>query len=501
MKTARAPAIAVIVAVLLVVLLFDPDPRRVTTDAASSVAATAPSSFSSAAAHSDVWFCAGGTATDNGFADHHVLLINTTDVERVASVNAVGARVAPANHGPTGTRRVTLPPYARSELRLADLVPSSAYASATVELSGGGVVVEHSIAGPTGFDRAPCAATASAEWFVPLSATATEKNPTARAVLVLYNPFADNAVVNIDFATDAASTGVASIESMVVGPGAVEVVDLTAVVPVADQVAAAVRARAGRVVVDRIEAFDDKSARRDLVLTAGVPAAAPTWFFPSGRIGAPRQERLVVYNPSEERAEVVVEVRPDNRQLVIEPFDLQVGPGRFVTLDLHTEKRLSEAGVTGYSVIVRSLGPAVVVERLVTVAPGQPGAGASSTTGSAFAAPMVVIDGVVTEADPGELIVFNPNARAIAAVSFEVIINGERKPAPPGTEFELQPGERKSLPFAALGTGNFAVIITASAPVVAERENAAGNARAAAMGIPERATAQIPKAITFELGE
>ena len=96
---------------------------------------------------------------------------------------------------------------------------------------------------------------------------------------------------------------------------------------------------------------------------------------------------------------------------------------------------------------------------------------------------------------------FNPNARAIATVTLEVIAKGQRKAAAPGTEFELQPGERKSMPFALLGTGNFVVIISASAPVVAERENAAGNARAASMGIPERATAQIPKAITLELGE
>jgi hypothetical protein len=499
MKTTRAPAIAVIVVVLLVVLLFDPEPRRLTTVAPVPVAASVPSSLSAPTAQSDIWFCAAGTATDNGFADHRVLLINTTDAERVASISVVGSRVAPANHGPTGSRRVTLPPYARSELRLAELVPNAAYASATVELSGGGVVVEHSVSGPTGFDRAPCATTASADWFVPLSATATEKNPTARAVVVLYNPFSDNAVVDINFVTDAASAA-APIESMVVGPGAVEIVDLTAVVPVAEQVATAVRARAGRVVVDRIEVFDDARARRDLVLTAGVPAAAPTWFFPSGRLGAPRQERLVVYNPSEERAEVVVEVRPDNRQMLIEPFDLQVGAGRFVTVDLHTEKRLVDAGVTGYSLIVRSLGAAVAVDRLVTVAPGQPGTGASSTTGSAFAAPTVVIDGMASEVDPGELIVFNPNARAIATVTFEVIANGQRKAAPAGTEFELQPGERKSMPFASLGTGNFTVIISASAPVVAERENAASNWRAAAMGIPARATAQVPKPITFELG-
>jgi hypothetical protein len=500
MKTTRAPAIAVIVVVLLVVLLFDPEPRRLTTVETVPVAASVPSSVAVPTAQSDIWFCAAGTATDNGFADHRVLLINTTDAERVASITAVGSRVAAANHGPTGSRRVTLPPYARSELRLAELVPNAAYASATVELSGGGVVVEHSVSGPTGFDRAPCATTASAEWFVPLSATATEKNPTARAVLVLYNPFSDNAVVDIDFVTDAASAA-APIESMVVGPGAVEIVDLTAVVPVAEQVATAIRARAGRVVVDRIEVFDDSKARRDLVLTAGVPAAAPTWFFPSGRLGAPRQERLVVYNPSEERAEVVVEVRPDNRQMLIEPFDLQVGAGRFVTVDLHTEKRLVDAGVTGYSLIVRSLGAAVAVDRLVTVAPGQPGAGASSTTGSAFAAPTVVIDAMASEVDPGELIVFNPNARAIAAVTLEVIANGQRKAAPAGTAFELQPGERKSMPLASLGTGNFTVIISASAPVVAERENAATNWRAAAMGIPSRATAQVPKPITFELGD
>ncbi|HUP74443.1 MAG TPA: DUF5719 family protein [Acidimicrobiales bacterium] len=501
MKSARAPAIAVIVLVLLVALLFDPEPRRLDSVAPVSAAASVPSSVSAATALSDVWFCAGGTALDDGFADHRVLLINTSDVERVASINAVGSRVAPATQGPTGTRRVTLPPYARSELRLAELVPNSAYASATVELSGGGVVVEHSVTGPAGFDRAPCATTASAEWFVPLAATATEKNPTARAVLVLYNPFADNAVLDVTFTTEDASVAAPGIESMVVGPGAVEIVDLTALVPVADQVATAVRARAGRVVLDRIQVFDDARLRRDLVLTTGVPAVAPTWFFPSGRLGAPRQERLVVFNPSDDRAEVLVEVRPDDRLLIIEPFALQVGPGRFAVVDLSAEQRLSDAGVAGYSVIVRSLGPAVAVDRLVTLAPGQPGAGASSTIGSAFAAPMVIVDGGASEADPGELIVFNPNARAIAAVSLEVIANGERRAAPAGTDFELQPGERKSLPFALLGTGSFTVIVSASAPVVAERENAANNVRAAAMGIPARATAQIPNAITLELGE
>ena len=500
MNTARGPALVVIIAVLLAVLVFDPEPRRVTTVATSSVP-LALSSVSAAAAKNDVWFCAGGTAVENGFADHRVILVNTTDIERVASISAAGSRAAATNRGASGSRRVTLPPYARSELRLAELVPNADYASATIELSGGGVIVEHSVTGASGFDRAPCASTASSEWFVPLSATATEKNPTARALLVVYNPFADNAVVDINFVTDTASAA-APIESMVVAPGAVESVDLTALVPVADQLTTTVRARAGRVVVDRIEVFNDERTRKDLVLTSGVPATAQTWFVPSGRLGAPRVERLVVHNPNDERAEVVVEVRPDDRLLVVEPFTLQVGAGRYAVLDLSAEKRLIDMGVSGYSVIVRSLGPPVAVERLVTVAPGQPGAGASATTGAAFAAPTVIVDAVASEAAPGEMIVFNPNARSIAAVTMEVIGNGTRHAGPATSAFELQPGERRSLPLAQLGTGNFTVIVSGSAPLVVEWESTVNNnARVAGIGLPDRATAQIPTPITLELGE
>ena len=39
------------------------------------------------------------------------------------------------------------------------------------------------------------------------------------------------------------------------------------------------------------------------------------------------------------------------------------------------------------------------------------------------------------------------------------------------------------------------------APVVAERESATNNTRVAEMGIPDRATAQVPKPITLDLGE
>jgi hypothetical protein len=255
------------------------------------------------------------------------------------------------------------------------------------------------------------------------------------------------------------------------------------------------------VVVDRIEVFDDARTRRDLVLSSGVPAGATTWFVPSGRIGAPRTERLVVYNPNTDGTEVTIEVRPDNRPVVVEPFVRQIAGGRFTIVDLNAEQRLADAGVTGYSLVVRSSGPSIAVERLVAIAPGQPGAGASATTGAAFASPTVMVPVIAPEGAPGELIVFNPNASAIATVSMEVIANGQRVAAPNTASFELRPGERRVMPLAQFGVGSYAVVAKGTAPIIVEWESASNNVRLAGMGLPDRATTQVPKPITLELGE
>ena len=65
----------------------------------------------------------------------------------------------------------------------------------------------------------------------------------------------------------------------------------------------------------------------------------------------------------------------------------------------------------------------------------------------------------------------------------------------------MQPGERRSLPLARLGTGNFTVIASGSAPLVVEWESTVNNARVAGIGVPDRGTALIPRPITLELGE
>lgn len=498
MKTIRWPVAALFAGFLIIAWALDPAPRS---ERGDSRAIRAESSVAGAGATSDVWFCAGGSGAEGAIAEHRIFLANVGTAERSIVVTAHASRGSDGVARPPVKRLLKLGPYGRLDVKLAELQPRAAYVAATVEIDGGEVIVEHAVTGALGFDRAPCASTTSDHWFVPLSITTTDKTPPARALLFIYNPYRDDAVVDIFFA-NAATTQPAARLAQVVNAQTVEVIDLNVSAPVSPVLATTVRARTGRVVVDRIELLDDPKIARDLVLTSGVPFASQSWVFPSGRVAPNRRERLVVLNPNGERTiDVEVEIRPDDTSIVVEPLAITVPPGRHAEVDLSTEPRLKAAtGLAGYSLVVRSPDAPIVAERYVTVIGGQPGAGASSTTGATHGARLVYVDGGAgNPTDPAELAVFNPNRRAIARVSFELIADGKRTPVP--LTFELQPGERRSLPFAALGVGTYVVAISATAPVIAEREAANSNVRSAAIGSPDRRSAVVVDVIGLNLGE
>lgn len=499
MRVVRWPVVALFVGFLVFAWLLDPAPPRAEGGDARSI--RAESSVADTGATSDVWFCAGGTGAEGAIAEHRVFLANVGPTDRSIVVTAHANRGSDGVVRPPVKRLLKLGAYGRIDVKLAELQPRAAYVAATIEIDGGGVLVEHAVTGSLGFDRAPCASTTSDHWFVPLSITATDKAPPARGLLFIYNPYRDDAVVDIFF-SNAATTQPAARLAQVVNAQSVEVVDLNVAAPVSPVLATTVRARTGRVVVDRVELLDDPKLARDLVLSAGVPFASDAWVFPSGRLAANRRERLVVFNPSADRpVDVDVEIRPDDPALVIEPLTVAVLPGRQAEIDLSAEPRLATApGLAGYSVVVRSPDGPIVAERYVTVVGGQPGAGASSTTGATHGARTVYLDGGAGNPnDPAELAVFNPNRRAIARVTFELIADGKRTPA--AVAFELQPGERRSLPFAALAVGAYVVAVNATAPVMVEREAANNNVRSAAIGSPERRSAVVVDVIRLNLGE
>lgn len=489
MKAARWPAIVVIVGLLVAAFLFDGADD--TTRATAAPAATFGAVVAKADALSALWFCNGGTAVDNGIADHRVSLVNTTDAARTGSLTAYASK--PAQGARPAPVRITwtLAPHARAEYRLADVVGKAPYASATIEVAGGGVLVEHRTVGTAGDDTGPCASSASGTWYVPIGTTATVGDaPVARELLVFFNPFPGDAVVDVAFSTDTGFRGTPEVfKGLVVPGGSVVGVDLaTAGVAVTSEIAAIATTRSGRVVVDRLQVFAD-GAKRGLALTSGVAAAAPAWVFPVGRLAAGRQERVVVYNPNEGPAEVDVEVRPQDPTLAVEPFQLTVRPGQHSQLDLHNEPRLAAlvAAGTDYTLVVRSAdGSRIAAERLVTVTPGA-GGGVASSTGSAVGTTRAYADIVEVDAAASRLVVVNPNPASIAKLRLLVMTPSGVVVAAKYASIEVQPGDRLAIPIADLGTGTFTVIVEASAPVVVERDLVRGTDRSIAPAVPDSA--------------
>jgi hypothetical protein len=439
------------------------------------------------------WFCAGGTGVAGGAADHTISVVNTSDQDRVATYTVYGSR-------PDGGERPApvplvgrVPAYGRVDIRLGDLLAAD-FVSATVEIDGGGVLVEHKITGPAGgVDRGPCSSVTSPTWTVPVGTTdTTAANAKARELLVFFNPYPADAVLDVTFSTEDGERAPEPFNGFVVPGRSVVGIDLTAApVTLADEVAAEVVARAGRVVVDRIQIYNEPATRSGLALSSGVATAAEGWSFPVGGLSPTRSEVVVVYNPGDVAAEVDVEVRPavsDAAVAGVEPFELTIQPHRHELLDLTNEERLQEMRAVGtpYSLIVRSAdGTRVSAERLAWVTPGQPGAGVATSTGTAVAGLRLVADMAGAEAG-SSLVLVNPSTETIARVELTILDPTSASVTEPvgASSYELEPGARRVIDIQDLATGSFVVLVDSNVPIVGEREVIIAGDRYEAIAVP-----------------
>jgi hypothetical protein len=426
----RLPVVVLIAAVLAGALAVDDSPAAPAGDAGRP-ADLRPQRLMPAAPPSDAgsstWYCAAGTAADDGMADHTVILFNPTDEVRAATLSAYTGDIAPPtppgdtaeSDGTAGSshaaarvvRRLDVPAHEQVQVRLADLVDAP-LAAALVEVDGGGVAVEHRVAGPHGADTAPCASTAASTWHVAWGATTRD----ARDVVVLFNPFPSSATVDAAFTTEDGGREPVRFQGFPLPPGSVVGVDLGADVTRSEQVSATFTVRSGAIVVEHLQQHDGSLGTQGLSLTPAVPAAGETWVFADSVAAAPSPatpapdadpdaddgsggddgdggdggdqtdgdaddgsdgddeapddapvptERIVVYNPGEHRAEVDVSLVPMSTGLMPapQPFRLRVGPGDYQVVDYGAEARVAP-GVQHATVVRSTNGVPVVAERV-----------------------------------------------------------------------------------------------------------------------------------------
>jgi hypothetical protein len=296
------------------------------------------------------WFCPGGPTTDGRSTS--VTIFNSTNDPREVTVSAVN------DGGNRASTPVTLPPRNRAVVNLADLAPG-AQTSATVAVYGGGVAVDQTVVGRTGVSTTPCADRASSTWYLADGTTTADASLT----LVLYNPFPDDAVVDVSFTTVERTLEPPGLQGAVIPGQSVRLVDLGQQAQREEVVSTAVRGRGSRLVVGRIQSADNPTRHG---FTAGLAAAdaQQTWWFPDGDKGEGAGERLVVFNPGDLDASVELSFLPANGGVAAQS-NVVVAPSTFSVVDVNG---LAEVPPGPHSVLVNVVGEQtpVVVERVLT---------------------------------------------------------------------------------------------------------------------------------------
>lgn len=485
---------------------------------------------------SSTWYCAGGSATENGVADHVLLIANPTDAPVTATVSVIPGAFAPpatipgdqsssttsappastTTTVPTTTTTVAAPephvvelaPHGRLDLPLTDLVEAP-LAGAIVEAAGAPIVVDHQVTSADGGRAtASCSTTAATSWTFPWGVTSRG----ARELLVFMNPFPDDASLDIAFATDDGARDTLRFRNFVV-PGRSVVgayIDDPGGAQRQAQVSAQVNVRSGRLVVDRIQIFgsDDDDDLEGVTLGLGAPVPAETWIFPDGNISEGGREQIVVFNPSEDVAEVEVELRLDDpgTNPAPEPYELTVLPGRFSIIDLPDPLADPEApprvplGVP-HTLIVRSLnGVAIAAERVIIANAPSSTLGVSATLGSPLMAPTwYFAGGGIIPGERDEVItLFNGSIDRIATFSVAALADGQLVPLADLQDLEIGPGGRIAIRMSEHSEREvLPLVITADGPVVAERGLYRVNGRgiSQSMGTPLALEVVVPDAI------
>jgi Family of unknown function (DUF5719) len=448
-----------------------------------------------AGALASTWYCAAGTGDAGGMADHSVTVFNPGDRGVGVTVTVYGGVVASSSPttaeapeappAPVGTpaaaaRGFLIPGGDQVELRLGDLVAAPLVA-ALVEANGGPVAVEHRVTGPHGVDVGPCASGTAPVWHLASGATTRD----ARELVVLFNPFPTDAIVDITFDTDAGSREPVRFQGFPVAAGTVVGVDIGDDVAREPQVSATLRTRAGRVVAERLQEFDGSLGPEGLAVALGVPEASTAWAFSDGVVDDSRAERIVVYNPGNQRAEVEVQVLPtsDEPAPLPQPFRLSVRAGTFAVVDYGAEERVV-AGVA-HATMVRSInGVPVVAERAMThTEPDDDGdddgddVDEDSAEGADGTDDITTGPGSVVAAtrwafpsseggDALNFVVFNPDPDRSARVTLLAVAGGRTREASSARDVEVPAGGRVILAGDAAGA---AWVVESGAPVVVER--------------------------------
>jgi hypothetical protein len=461
-RVRRGPILfVVLVAVVAAVIAQQRAPSDTGTPAALAAAASARADVGVPPADvaSSAWYCAAGTSSADGKATE------TVDVASVAQSSiAATITVMPGGDATPATHTVRLAPGEEVHVPVADVL-ATAEPGVLVETIGGPAVVSHVLEHDDDVAVEACTRTAATDWYFASGTTVDGSDHD----LLLFNPFGDDAIVDISFVTDTGVQEPAQLQALVVPRRSRITVPVQDSVLRQARVATHVHARSGRIVAEQTEAFDnvtvDGAARKGIALSAGATEPATTWRIATGSTRGGGHATLSVANFSGQEAHVGVHVVMVNGTKLPEQAVTVASQG-VERVDVTTRVPLD----TDYAVVVDSHDVdgqpvPVVAELQESWAPTSSTTGLAGTLGSTVTARRWVVPQPDVDAD-SFLTIYNPGTAPVTAAMLPA--NQVDRSAGPVSEPEvaIPAGGAKTVRLSLLPNRRAAAVLTADHPVV-----------------------------------
>ena len=437
-------------------------------------------------AASAAWYCAEGTGSPGQRANETIWIANLGDHEARANVTVMpGGDIEPSS------RRVTVAAHGQVSVPVSSVVSAAEVAEQTgiisgpgvvVETFGGRAIVEHEIDGQIDGQAdvavGPCAREPGRDWY--FAAGTTERGAEQR--LSLFNPFADDAILDLSFATDAGLVAPTDLQSLVVPRRSRVTVPLANFVRRQAQVGARVHGRTGRVVAEQsLEFTSENETRRGLTLSLGANAPALSWTLPGGVSEDGVSHAIYVANFDAAATEVEIAPRFEDQNTVA-PSRVAIAGRSTALVDL----RPLVGSSAPFGVEVRAThGVPVVAEELGAWGPPADATGAATALGSPLPARVWAFSlGRLASDDRATVSVLNPG-RDDAAVRLFVYEPGAGGAADE-REIGVRAGKQGSFNLGELEIpADRVIVVRANVPVVAARRILGAGGASLAPGVPD----------------
>ena len=461
-RVRRGPILFVVVVALVAAVVAQQDASDGSGGSSSAravLAANASVGVPPADVASSAWYCAAGTSSRDGSATETVVVASLAHTDIQATIT-----VMPGGDAKVATDTVRLAPGEEVSVPVADVL-ATAEPGVVVETVGGAAAVSHVLQHGSDIAVESCTRTAAADWYF---AAGTTVEGSAQDLL-LFNPFGDDAIVDISFVTDTGVQEPAALQALVVPRRSRVTIPVQDSVLRQARVAAHVHARTGRIVAEQTQSFDnvvvEGVTRNGIALSAGATAPAAVWRVAAGSTSVGGRAQLALSNFSPSDATVEVRTIPVGGK-ALPAQTVRVSSHGVVNVDVTQRVPLdTDFAVTATARAVDGHRVPVVAELVATWPPASSSPGLGSTIGSTITATRWVVPEPDVDADV-TITVFNPGAEPVTA-SLLPADEVDRATGPTSEpELAVPAGGAKEISAARVGNRPVGVVVTANHPVV-----------------------------------